>query len=388
MSQNDNRDLDPREDGVALSPYDDDLAPATEPPPPAPELPAEDEPALTDADAPAEDFSEDPSLTPEWLRVREEESAVEDAPLDADEAAAARLPYDETAARRTDAEADADGVASAPVTEADDDVYDSLQETAVADAIDDEPEADALADETYEEVTTSTYEIADPSDTAIRRTSLLRPADDFDEPEAEPVPLAAAAPAIPEDDRASSYGPEDSDLFAGATYDKVPSRAGAHAWSLITILLVPIAWYLLSDAGARMTLPEGAAWSTGTLNLAAVGELLAGLVVAFVVMLAARASSLGVFITGILLTVVGGAFVVAPAWTKDLIDPAQDWLRNFNAGLGGNIAHHLEWDGATGRILVIGIGLMFVAMVSHFARRRGRDEEKIRGAIAQRRPQD
>ena len=85
---------------------------------------------------------------------------------------------------------------------------------------------------------------------------------------------------------------------------------------------------------------------------------------------------------------VGGAFLFAPAWTDSFIEPIQDWLRSFNPGLGGNLAHHLEWDGASGRIFVVGIGLIFVAMVSHFARRRGRDEEKIRNAIALRRTED
>ena len=373
MSQNDTRDNDPREDGVALSPYDDDLAPATEPPAPEPTL----EPEFSDA--PAEETAAE-HAAPSWQRVHTDDEIAGEAP------AAARLPYNEAAARGIDVEELADDGGPRRF-DTDETVADEIPAARTEPA--DVAPADALADETVDEdVQTSTYQVPEPdpvSDTAVRRTSLLRPTDAEEIHEA-PAVVPVAAP-IPDDDRADSYGPEDPDLFAGATYDKVPSRAGAHAWSLVTILLAPIAWYLISDAGARMTLPDGAAWEIGTMNLAAIGELAAGLLVALVIMLAARASWLGVFVTGILLAIVGGAFIFAPAWTKDFIEPAQEWLRAFNPGLGGNIAHHLEWDGATGRIFVIGLGLILVAMVSHFARRRGRDEEKIRNAIALRRPQ-
>lgn len=412
MSQNDNRDPNSHEDGVALSPYDDDLAPATEPPAPAP--------APADEVVEPEDGGTAAPHAPEWQPVRE--APADSEPVAADAAdnedtpemddptsdAAARLPFDETAGREQAYRAADAAIAAAaePVAEEQADPEnvagtvdaaeaDSLDETVSADAIaDDLVEADALADETLddEDVETSTYHIPEPdplSDTAVRRTSLLRPADAEADEAFAAADLDAAPPVIPDDERASEYGPADSDLFAGATYDKVPSRAGAHWWSLLlTVILTPVTWYLLTDAGARMTLPNGAAWEIGTVNLAAIAELGAGLLLLFLIMLAARASSLGVFVTGILLSVVGGAFLFAPAWTDSFIEPIQDWLRSFNPGLGGNLAHHLEWDGASGRIFVVGIGLIFVAMVSHFARRRGRDEEKIRNAIALRRTED
>ena len=182
---------------------------------------------------------------------------------------------------------------------------------------------------------------------------------------------------------AERYAPDD-DLFAGAAYDKVPSRAGAHWWSLLgTLLLTPVAWYLLSDAGARMTLPADNQWDSGVLNLAALGELLGGIVVLAVILLAARASSLGAFVVGSLVALIGGAFVLFPAVTQDFAEPYLQWLRDYN-DFGGNIAHHLVSDGSTGRILVAGIALILVGIVSHNARRRGRREQTIREAIDRR----
>src|SRR5699024_2437210 len=57
-----------------------------------------------------------------------------------------------------------------------------------------------------------------------------------------------------------------------------PSRGGTHALTvLVTLLLTPVAWYLLADAGARLTLPSGNPWESGNLNVAALLELGAGL---------------------------------------------------------------------------------------------------------------
>lgn len=223
------------------------------------------------------------------------------------------------------------------------------------------------------------------SDTAVRRTSLLRP-ERTELPSNEPVALREAAEADP---RVDNYGttvhPDDDALFEGAQYDRVPSRVGAHLWGVLAmILLIPIAWYLITDAGARMTLPENAQWTTGTMNIAALAELVAGIVVLVVALLFARASSVGAWVMGVLLTIVGGAFVVVPGIAKDLITPAQEWLRGVHAGLGGNIAHHLEADGSTGRLLILGIILIMVALVSSGARRRGRDEQRIRAAVERR----
>lgn len=328
---------EPTGEGVALSPYDSDLeAPATE---------AEPEPYRLD-DSPG--YAAPPEAEADATRPIETTpgTASPESPPPPVE-----TPADETAVRAEDDDVAARWSAAAAGTAG----------AAAAGA------AGAARTE------------APPADTAVRRSSLM-PQQQV--PSNEPRRLMADTQA---DERAERYAPEaDADLFAGAAYDKVPSRAAAHWWGILTtLLLTPVAWYLLSDAGARMTLPAENQWESGVLNLAALGELLAGILVLAVILLAARASSLGAFIVGSLVAIIGGAFVLFPALTQEFLEPYLQWLRDYN-DFGGNIAHHLVADGSTGRILVAGIALVLVGFVSHSARRRGRREQTIREAIERR----
>lgn len=341
----------PSGDGVALSPYDSDLeSPATD---------AEPEPYRLDdspeyaADAPAE-AAEAPA-EPVDRPVEPVDAEVEPTEVPAEPAGVAAEPAAEEPAGTDDTAAWSAG---------DDDVA-ARWSAAAAGAGAAGAAAGVAATRTETPVT----------DTAVRRSSLMS-----QQPSNEPRRLMTEPEA---DERAERYAP-DADLFAGASYDKVPSRAGAHWWSLLgTLLLTPVAWYLLSDAGARMTLPADNQWESGVLNLAALGELLGGIVVLAVILFAARASSLGAFVVGSLVTLVGGAFVLFPTITQDFAEPYLQWLRDYN-DFGGNIAHHLVADGSTGRILVAGIALILVGLVSHSARRRGRREQAIREAIDRR----
>ena len=164
-------------------------------------------------------------------------------------------------------------------------------------------------------------------------------------------------------------------------YEAVPSRAAAHLLGILAmVLLIPVAWYLISDAGARMTLPANAPWQTGVPNVQAILELLAGLALVVIAFLFARASSLGALIAGSLITIFGLTFVVAPGYTKAALAPIQESLRAMHAGLGGNIAHHLEADGSAGRFVTLGVVLTMVGIVSHGARRRGRYLERVESA--------
>ncbi|MPV37396.1 hypothetical protein [Georgenia subflava] len=173
-------------------------------------------------------------------------------------------------------------------------------------------------------------------------------------------------------------------LLDGATQAAPRSRAGAHVLALVlSILLVPIAWYLVADAGARLTLGEDSPWETGDLNPAALIELVAALVVVAAVLLLARWSSVGAIVTGVVVLLAGLAFVVVPGLTREVLEPALEWLRGFN-DLGGNVAHHLTADGPAGRIALYGLALILVGVVSHGARRLGRSEERSREARARR----
>ncbi|MCK6212542.1 hypothetical protein KZX45_18555 [Georgenia sp. EYE_87] len=171
-------------------------------------------------------------------------------------------------------------------------------------------------------------------------------------------------------------------VLDGATQAAPRSRAGAHWWSLLlTLVLAPVAWYLVADAGARLTLGDDSPWARGELAPAALIELAAGLVVTAVVLLTARWSSLGAQVTGVLVLLAGLAFVILPARTAEVVEPAVTWLEDLNA-LGRNVAHHLLADGPAGRLALYGLGLLAVGVVSHGARRLGRAEERAREAYA------
>ncbi|MFC7404422.1 hypothetical protein [Georgenia alba] len=173
-------------------------------------------------------------------------------------------------------------------------------------------------------------------------------------------------------------------VLAGATEARPRSRAGAHWWSLlITLILGPVAWYLVADAGARLTLGENSPWQTGVVSPAALIELAAGLVVTVVVLLAARFSALGATVVGLIVLLVGTAFVAVPARAADLLGPVTDWLEGLNA-FGGNVAHHLLQDGPSGRLALYGLTLFVVGLVSAGVRRAGRAEQRRREAYERR----
>lgn len=192
---------------------------------------------------------------------------------------------------------------------------------------------------------------------------------------------AAGAGAEPDAGAAPESADERTDrtrrdvvLDGSTALTRPPSRGGAHVLTvLVTLLLTPVAWYLLADAGARLTLARNSPWETGNLNIAALLELAGGLLVLAVVLLAARWSSLGAIVTGVLVLVVGVPFVAVPRWTQETLEPVVTWLERLD-DLGGNVAHHLVASGSTGRLVVTGLALMLVGVVSHGARRKGRRE--------------
>ncbi|WP_164737244.1 hypothetical protein [Georgenia sp. SYP-B2076] len=172
--------------------------------------------------------------------------------------------------------------------------------------------------------------------------------------------------------------PEADVVLAGATHTRARSRAAAHWWGLaVAAVLTPVAWYLVADGGARLTLGDTTPWSTGAVAPAALVELAGGLVVVALVMLAARWSSVGAIVSGALVLAAGAAFLAFPGETRELLTPVLDRLRGFN-DLGGNVAHHLVSDGSSGRLALYGVALALLGVVSHGARRQGRREERAR----------
>lgn len=247
-----------------------------------------------------------------------------------------------------------------------------------------EPAPEAPAPEASEPAPADEPAESDTTQTFVRRRSLVTPTSPAPVEEAETAwrPRAESA-AAPEPTRPSTTPSTlDDAIFEGTTVvPEVPRRTAAHVWGLIlTLILTPLAWYLLADAGARMTLATDSPMTTGAVNMAAVLELLGGLLVGALLILLAIRSSLGAQVVGALIAVVGAPWVAAPGWTADLVLPFMEKLVGWNT-LGGNIAHHLQASGYSGRLLVLGLALLLVGFLSHRVRRVGRAEEATRAQV-------
>ncbi|MDC4232317.1 hypothetical protein M3T53_01125 [Actinomyces sp. B33] len=218
-------------------------------------------------------------------------------------------------------------------------------------------------------------------DTTTRRRSLMTATPSSGEPQLE----AAWKPRSDASERRivqETPGSLDDSIFEGATVvAEVPSRGGAHWASLASfLLLVPVAWYLAADAGARMTLAEGNTLATGALSPVGLGELVAAAVLGLVLVLLSLRSSLGPWVTGVLVTLAGLPWLVAPAhWGRLIID----YLRSVSNAhpVGANLVHHAQASGYSGRLLLLGLALIALGAVSHSARRRGRAEEALRAEV-------
>lgn len=210
-----------------------------------------------------------------------------------------------------------------------------------------------------------------------RRRSLLGEGNE----DAEAATLAAIASTAARGDKSDS-GRLDDELFSAAPQvTEMPSRTGAHWLSLLLFLiLTPVGWYLAADAGARMTLADAAPMYTGVASMLALGELLGSILIAAILFMVARRSSLGAWLTGLGTLIVGLPWVMAPGITATSVLAALTALTNTGS-LGANLSHHLQASGYSGRFVLLGVALLGLAYVSHAARRTGRDEEALRTSI-------
>lgn len=162
-------------------------------------------------------------------------------------------------------------------------------------------------------------------------------------------------------------GPADVDDIP----DEPRGRGGWHVGSIfLTLLLLPVAWYLISDAGARLMLGESSAWNTGSFEWMPVLELVGGLVVLAILWMIAWNSSLGAMVIGGLVTIAGLVAIIMPNLGQDVIAWLSDTIGDYNA-FTGNVVHHLNLDLGTGRVAVLGFLLFMTGVVAHNARRRG-----------------
>ena len=211
-----------------------------------------------------------------------------------------------------------------------------------------------------------------------RRRSLLGEGDE----DSEAATLAAIASTAARGDKSDAPSSLDDELFSAAPeITEMPSRTGAHWLSfLLFLLLVPAGWYLAADAGARMTLADAAPMYSGVASIVALGEILGAIVISAILFVAARRSSLGAWLMGIVTLIVGLPWLMTPGITGASALSALTALTNTGS-LGANLSHHLQASGYSGRFALLGIALMGLAYVSHSARRTGRAEEALRVSL-------
>ena len=188
---------------------------------------------------------------------------------------------------------------------------------------------------------------------------------------APPATTPAPGEYVPADQRAgeSSWGDETG---VDETPEAPRGRGWSHAGVLVaTLLLVPVAWYLLADASARLVLVPNNPWETGNLNYAALGELVGGLAVVALIWLLARVSSLGAQVVGVLVAIFGVLPLALPTFTQESVLAPLDRAIGGVNDLTANIIHHLNLDLGSGRMLIFGVALLLTGLVSHSARRRG-----------------
>ena len=359
--------------------------------------PAE-EPAEAEASVEAAtDTPEEPQSNGEPVSVEHEDAPLEEPPTQAAET----HDVDDTSASHEEAPASEeaavveetaqDSPEEAPVEEAAEDLHTTTTIPATSDAVEETPEADeasAPVGEVPDALSRRFGDQAEVSDdfqedelesTTIRRRAFVAPQEESPVTEAAWKPREDAAErSVPQDTPESL----DDVLFEGASIvPEMPSRTGAHLFSFILgILALPITWYLVADAGARMTLPEGNPAATGVINWLAITELAIAFVAIIALFEAFKRSSLGAWIAGLCFLAAGIPWVFAPAFTSAHTVSLLHFLQNAGS-FGSNLAHHLQASGYSGRLLILGIVLMGVASLSHSARRRGRAEEAMREQV-------
>lgn len=364
-------------------------APAEEP---VHEAASTEEPAEAEASVEAvAESSVEPESNGEPVTVEHEDAPLEETSAPAPETREA----EESAASHEEAavveETAQDSPEEAPVEEAAEDLHTTTTIPAASDAVEETPEADeasAPVGEVPDALSRRFGDQAEVSDdfqedelesTTIRRRAFVAPQEESPVTEAAWKPREDAAErSVPQDTPESL----DDVLFEGASIvPEMPSRTGAHLFSFILgILALPITWYLVADAGARMTLPEGNPAATGVINWLAITELAIAFVAIIALFEAFKRSSLGAWIAGLCFLAAGIPWVFAPAFTSAHTVSLLHFLQNAGS-FGSNLAHHLQASGYSGRLLILGIVLMGVASLSHSARRRGRAEEAMREQV-------
>ena len=382
----------------STEPSSDEAQAATPAEEPVHEAASTEEPAEAEASVEAaSDTPEEPQSNGEPVSVEHEDAPLEEPPTqaaethDVEDASASHEEAPASEEAVVVEETAQDSPEEAPVEEAAEDLHTTTTIPAASDAVEEAAEAEeasAPVGEVPDALSRRFGDQAEVSDdfqedelesTTIRRRAFVAPQEESPVTEAAWKPREDAAErSVPQDTPESL----DDVLFEGASIvPEMPSRTGAHLFSFILgILALPITWYLVADAGARMTLPEGNPAATGVINWLAITELAIAFVAIIALFEAFKRSSLGAWIAGLCFLAAGIPWVFAPAFTSAHTVSLLHFLQNAGS-FGSNLAHHLQASGYSGRLLILGIVLMGVASLSHSARRRGRAEEAMREQV-------
>lgn len=365
---------------------------------PVHEAASTEEPAEAEASVEAaSDTPEEPQSNGEPVSVEHEDAPLEETPTQAPET----HDVEDASASHEEAPASEEAVVveetaqdspeEAPVEEAAEDLHTTTTIPAASDTVEEAAEVEEASAPVGEVPDALSRRFGDQPEvadnvqedelesTTVRRRAFVAPQEESPVTEAAWKPREDAAErSVPQDTPESL----DDVLFEGASIvPEMPSRTGAHLFSFILgILALPITWYLVADAGARMTLPEGNPAATGVINWLAITELAIAFIAIIALFEAFKRSSLGAWIAGLCFLAAGIPWVFAPAFTSAHTVSLLHFLQNAGS-FGSNLAHHLQASGYSGRLLILGIVLMGVASLSHSARRRGRAEEAMREQV-------
>ncbi|WP_099332879.1 hypothetical protein [Actinomyces minihominis] len=170
--------------------------------------------------------------------------------------------------------------------------------------------------------------------------------------------------------------------FEGEALPVLPGRGLPRFLSvLLTLIFTPVAWYLIADSAARLAFATDNPMTSGVVNVAALGELLAGLIALAIIAILAAQSSLGLLVVGVLVMAAGAPFLFVPGLVADTGYWGASNISNWN-DFGGNIANHFLASGFTGLLFVFGFLMVAFGWVIAAVRRTGRAEEALRISVA------
>ncbi|MBP3222395.1 MAG: hypothetical protein J6M18_00500 [Actinomycetaceae bacterium] len=185
------------------------------------------------------------------------------------------------------------------------------------------------------------------------------------------ITASAVSPAAPVEVATIETMWDEAEELIESQPQKPKKRWIAHILvTIATIIITPIAWYLLSDSSIRLGLVEGNPWVTGNLNIAAIGELIGAFVVVAFIWWMATASTLGVQLAGIITMFFGFFGLFVPVIARNTIVKSLDYHFSSKSTLLANIVHHLGLDWGSGRFVIFGFFLFITGVAVHIVRKR------------------